>query len=102
MENKLSKEQLAEIERESELVFPDDIAKAYGKHDVITIVDAVHFQRQAYTAAASKYLLRVKDLEDGLRELYELKIYKDYNGKDDYYQAKQPKAWAKAERLLTK
>ena len=44
---------------------------------------------------------RIKDLEDALYLLCELKDIKDTDGKTDYYLTRQPIAWQRAKELLS-
>lgn len=59
----LSKEQEDQIEFEANR-YANDFSETSSQHP---------FLKRGYIAAASKYLLRVKELEDGLRRLKQLK-----------------------------
>lgn len=65
-ENKLSKEQIAEIEKEAEGLYPMPPANATNVTNFTT--GFIKAKREAYTAAASKYLLQNKELHDKLQK----------------------------------
>lgn len=75
MENKLTKEQIAEIETDAEI----DVDKA-----PIQMMNEEAYAwksgyESGYTVAATKHMLRIKDLEDGLRDLdFGLATMEDY------------------------
>lgn len=63
----LSKEQLAEIEREAKALYPYMTDSPSSAISLVKYNEHQDTAREAYTAAASKYLVRIKELEDGLR-----------------------------------
>lgn len=68
--NQLTEDQLKEIADESEKLYPLTFNPSMNPD--LSVANVIQAARQeAYTAAASKYILRIKDLEDGLRSLME-------------------------------
>jgi len=44
--------------------------------------------------------MQVREMEEALQELVDLKNYKDEHGKDEFYLENQPKAWKRARAVL--
>jgi hypothetical protein len=50
----------------------------------------------------SAKIARLREVEDALIRLVQLKFYKSSQGKDDYYEREQPLAWEKATQVIAK
>lgn len=75
------------------------------------IIEEIYYNKSGQGIEPAKEILEyIKGLEkqvsidnsiyECLRELCQLKTYKDEIGKDSFYKKKQPKLWEQANRLL--
>jgi hypothetical protein len=65
--------------------------------------ELVHFQQEGSKRSIQvklKYAAPIDSVAEALERLVKLKLYKDKNGKDEYYEKEQPEAWLEAIRVL--
>jgi hypothetical protein len=85
----MSKELIERLAKDAKLI---EIHHQHVTPDYLRRLEAF---AKAYQAAAP-----IDNVAEALERLVKLKLYKDKNGKDEYYEKEQPEAWLEAIRVL--